>query len=142
MLKRGLFYLIAIAWAPLSLGAAIVDGEALERQMWADMKGQNWNAVESRISQNFQSIHSDGTRDRYREIDLIRHLELGEYTLSDFKVTQTPGTFIVTYTAAVKETIDAESLPSKPTPRLSVWQNNNGTWQWITHANFNPVSGL
>jgi hypothetical protein len=40
---------------------------------------------------------------------------------------------------SVQETIDIEQLPTKPTPRLSVWKKGAGAWQWICHANLNPI---
>jgi len=33
------------------------EGEKLERQMADDIKAKNWNAVESRIADGFQSVH-------------------------------------------------------------------------------------
>jgi hypothetical protein len=46
---------------------------------------------------------------------------------------------VVTYMISVQETIDIEQLPTKPTPRLSVWKKGTGGWQWICHANLNPI---
>ena len=66
-------------------------------------------------------------------------LDLGEFTLSDFKNTVNSDNIVVTYTIAVHETIDAKRLPSKPTLRLSVWKKGVRGWQWICHANLNPV---
>lgn len=139
MLKTTMLTFITVMMHILSLSAALSDGEALERQMWADIKAHKWNAVESHIAADFQSIHSDGFRDRTREVDLLKRLNLGNYILSDFVVTETPGTFTVSYMVAADETIDEEHLPPKPTPRLSVWQKINGNWQWIVHANLNPM---
>jgi hypothetical protein len=115
------------------------EGETLERQMWGDMKAKNWPAVEARIAQAFQSIHPDGVRDRTGEIALIKGLKLGEYTLKDFKVTQNGGDLIVTYWISVQETIDAKRLSTKPAMRLSIWKKTRAGWQWIAHANLNPM---
>ena len=43
---------------PAAVGAS--EGEKLERPMAADIKAKNWNAVESRIADGFQSVHPDG----------------------------------------------------------------------------------
>jgi hypothetical protein len=40
---------------------------------------------------------------------------------------------------SVQETIDLEKLPTKPTSRLSVWRKGADGWQWICHANLNPI---
>jgi hypothetical protein len=115
------------------------EGETLERQMWGDMKAKNWPAVEARIAQAFQSVHPDGVRDRTGEIALIKGLKLGEYMLKDFKVTQNGDDLIVTYWISVQETIDAKGLSTKPAMRLSIWKRTRAGWQWIAHANLNPL---
>src|SRR5438105_141834 len=111
----------------------------MERQMWADFKAKDWKVVESKIAQGFQSIHPDGPRDRAGEISLIEHLNLGEFTLSNFKTTVNGDNIVVTYTIAVQATIDQQRLPAKPTPRLSVWKKGTHGWQWIFHANLHPI---
>jgi len=122
---------------PTAAGAS--EGEKMERQMWADFKAKDWKAVESKIAEGFQSIHPDGARDRAGEISLIEHLNLGEFTLSNFKTTVNSDNIVVTYTIAVQETVDQKRLPTKPTPRLSVWKKGTHGWQWICHANLNPI---
>src|SRR5881394_4152406 len=84
---------------PPAAGAA--EGEKMERQMWADFKAKDWKAVESKIAEGFQSIHPDGPRDRAGEISLIEHLNLGEFTLSNFKTTVNGDNIVVTYMIAV-----------------------------------------
>lgn len=118
---------------------AATEGEILEKQMWMDMKDGNWTDLESRIAPEFQSVHADGARNRAEEIKLIKNLKMGDYVLSHFIVTEDKDTLIVTYLAAVQETIDQDKLGSQPTPRMSLWKNKGGTWQWIAHANFNPI---
>jgi hypothetical protein len=115
------------------------EGEKMERQMWADFKAKDWKSVEGKIAEGFQSIHPDGARDRAGEISLIEHLNLGEFTLSNFKTTVNSDNIVVTYTITAQETIDQKRLPTKPTPRLSVWKKGTHGWQWICHANLNPI---
>ena len=123
--------------APAPAGAA--EGEKMERQMWADFKAKDWDAVERKIAEGFQSIHPDGPRDRAGEISLIENLKLGEFTLSNFKTTVNGDNIVVTYTVAVRETIDEIHLPTGPAPRLSVWKKGTHGWQWVCHANLNPI---
>jgi len=118
---------------------ATTEGEKMERQMWADFKANDWKVVESRIAEGFQSIHPDGPRDRAGEISLIEHLNLGVFTLSNFKSTVNGDNIVVTYMIAVQETIDQQRLPAEPTPRLSVWKKGTHGWQWICNANLNPI---
>jgi hypothetical protein len=115
------------------------EGEKMERQMWADFKAKDWKSVEAKIGDGFQSIHPDGARDRAGEITLIKSLNLGDFTLSNFKTTVNGDNIVVTYTIAVHETIDEIHLPTGPAPRLTVWKKGTGGWQWICHANLNPI---
>jgi hypothetical protein len=115
------------------------DGEKMEKQMWEDIKAKNWKAVEDKIAEGFQSVHPDGGRDRAGEISLIKNLNVGEVTLSDFKSTMDGDNIVVTYMISAQETIDLERLPTKPAPRLSVWKKGGNGWQWICHANLTPI---
>jgi hypothetical protein len=115
------------------------DGEKMEKQMWEDIKAKNWNAVESKIADTFQSVHPDGARDRANEISLIKNLKVGQVEFNDFRSTMNGDNVVVTYMVSVQETIDLEQLRTKPTPRLSVWRKGAAGWQWICHANLNPI---
>jgi hypothetical protein len=115
------------------------EGEKMERQMWADFKAKNWKEVESKIADGFQSVHPDGARNRAGEISLIEKLNLGEISFSNFKSTVNGDNIVVTYLIAVQETIDGKQLSRKPAPRLSVWKKGTSGWQWICHANLNPI---
>ena len=115
------------------------EGEKMERQMWADFKAKDWKVVESKIAGGFQSVHPDGARDRAGEIALIEKLNLGEIAFSNFKSTTNGDTIVVTYMISVQEMIDGKQLSKKPAPRLSVWKKGTSGWQWICHANLNPI---
>jgi len=115
------------------------DGEQMERQMWEDIKAKNWKTVEGKIADGFQSVHPDGARDRATEISLIKNLSVGQVEFNDFRSTMSDDNIVVTYLISVQETIDLERLPTKPTPRLSVWKKRTDGWQWICHANLNPI---
>lgn len=115
------------------------DGEKMERQMWDDIKAKNWEAVEGKITDAFQSVHADGARDRAGEIALIKKLDVGQVALSDFRSSMNGDNIVVTYMISAQESIDLERLPTKPAPRLSVWTKGASGWQWICHANLTPI---
>ena len=58
--------------------------EKLERQMAADIKAKNWNAVENTIAGGFQSVHPDRPRDRAGEIALLKQTNFGDFAFSNF----------------------------------------------------------
>ena len=108
--------------------------------MAADIKAKNWNAVESRIADGFQSVHPDGPRDRAGEIALLKKMNFGDFTQSNFKSTVVGDNIVVTFTMTVAQTIDGKQLPPKPAYRLSVWKKGAGVgWQWISHANLASI---
>jgi len=114
-------------------------GEDLVRELWNDFKTQNVSALEKKIAPGFQSIHEDGVRDAEAELKLLKELNLGEYTLSNFKVTQVGPAIIVSYFVSVEETIEGKRLSSKPAARLTIFLKTDSGWQWIAHANLNPL---
>ena len=130
---------LAFVLTAVNAWAVSADGEKLIRELFADIKAKKFAAVESRIAQGFQSAHQDGARDRDTEIKLIRKLNLGPYTLSDFKVTRNGPVIVVTYFAAAKQTIKGKVLSTKPAARISVWLKTDKGWQWMAHANLNPL---
>ena len=120
-------------------GSETSEGEKLERQMASDIQAKNWKTVEAKIADGFQSVHPDGIRDRAGEIALLKGMNFGTFTLSDFKSTTMGDNIVVTFTMTVAETIDGKQLPAKPAYRLSVWKKGASGWQWISHANFTPI---
>ncbi len=104
-------------------------GEDLVREFWNDFKTQNISALEKKIAPGFQSIHEDGARDAQAELKLLKELNLDEYTLSNFKVTQVGPTIIVSYFVSVEETIEGKRLSTKPAARLSIFLKTDSGWQ-------------
>jgi len=115
------------------------EGERLYRQLLAEITACNWPAVEAMFASGFQSVHSDGARDRATEIQMIKNEKIGKCTVSDFKVTQADDCLVVTNMLAVEETIDGKRLPAKSFARLSVWKQIQGNWQMITIANLRAL---
>jgi len=114
-------------------------GEDLVRKLWNDFKTQNISALEKKTAPGFQSVHEDGASDAETELKLLKELNLGQYTLSNFKVTQVGPAIIVSYFVSVEETIEGKRLSSKPAARLSIFLKTDSGWQWIAHANLNPL---
>jgi len=110
-------------------------GEELVRYTFELLKTNNITALTSFIADDFQSIHTDGPRNKAEELALAKELEMGEFTLTNFTETHNKNTIIVTYFVQAKEVIDGEVLNKNPAPRLSVFQYAENRWKWIAHAN-------
>lgn len=141
LMKGGLALLVIFAFIAFisAQSGKVSEGEQLEKQLWADFKAKNWSAIESRIATGFQSVHEDGARDREGELRLIKNLNISDYDLADFKVTQSGDAIMVTYRVSTQETIDKTQLSPEGSPRLSVWQKTGTGWQWVAHANLEPI---
>ncbi len=115
-----------------------VDGEKLVREVWEAMKSTDMEYIENILALGFQSIHQDGARNREEEIELIKGLDMGEYTLDNFKVTKNENTINVTYFVHVTETIEGNTI-TKLAARLSVFSKTPEGWRWFSHANLVPL---
>lgn len=136
MFKKALF--TVAMFAQMTLFADTSQGEVLEKQMWQYMSEKKWDALEQHIAPYFQVGLNEGTRSKAQYMIRAKLLNITDYTISNFHVTEGSGLFVVSYDLETSETIEGKRIASKA-PRLSVWQNNNGTWQWVAHAVLIPV---
>ena len=136
MFKKALFTVAMLA--QMALFADTSQGEVLEKQMWQYIKEKKWDDLEKHLASCFQAGLNEGARSKEQYITRAKVLNISEYTLSNFHVTQSPGLFVVSYDLQTSETIEGNRISSKA-PRLSVWQNNNGIWQWVAHAVLIPM---
>lgn len=136
MLKKVIFALAL--FTNLSLIAEPTQGEALERQMWEYIKSQNWADLEKKIAPYFQAAEFDGAHNKEQYMIRAKKLNISDYKMNDFIVTEGPGLKVVTYSVVVSETIEGKRITANAA-RLSVWHENNGNWQWAAHAILIPV---
>lgn len=111
-------------------------GEKLVMELYADIKTHNWDRLENMIHPAFQSVHEDGARNKDEEMQLLKGLHLGEYTLSDFNITMSESILIVSYTVTAQELIDGKLTLPHSSYRLSVFHKMDERWKWVAHASF------
>lgn len=124
--------------ANLTLVADEAFGERLERQMWNDIRSHNWLKVREALAPSCQQVHFGNVSNQEEILDGMKKLNLSDFTLENFKVTEGPDVYVVTYDATVSETIEGQRISAKAA-RLSTWKNNNGKWQWVAHGIIIPV---
>jgi len=100
-----------------------VVGEKLLHQLWTDMEQVDMEGIEKTIAKGFQSVHQYGANNSEQELNVIKGLKLGKYTLSNIKITQNGPVIVVTYFVSVAETIEGKRLSRKLAPRLSVFKD-------------------
>jgi ketosteroid isomerase-like protein len=115
------------------------DGETLYREFVTAVAAKDWTAVDAILAADFQSAHTDGPRDKAAEIEMLKALDLGTYSLTDFTTTRGGDTLVATHWLSVEETIDGSRLSTKPAARLTVWRQGGSGWQIIAIANLNPA---
>ena len=134
MLKKLFFVALAL---PALAFCSPKENRVLYR-LWNDFKTTNMNDLNTFTSNEFQSAHSDGARNKTEELDLVAHLNITDYTLTNIKRTQTHGLLIFTYVSTTTETINNVSITST-SERMSVFQKHGKKWVWVAHASLAPV---
>ncbi len=114
-------------------------GERLLKELWEMSRNRDIPGLEKMLAKGFQSVHQDGAHDRDQEIKLLKKLKLGEYKLSNIKVTRNGPVIVVTYLVRAPETIHGERLSAKAAPRLTVFLKTDAGWQWMAHANLKAI---
>ena len=116
-----------------------ITGKELVQQLWVNFKTNNWEEIEKQMGSGFQSVHQDGTRDKDAQIELLKGLDLSDYTISDYTVTAEGPVIIVTYKITVEETLEGTRLPERTVMKLSAWVKSGDDWKWIIHANLTAM---
>lgn len=117
----------------------MTEGEKLIIELFERIRNQQWDDINKFIHPAFQSVHQDGSRNKEEEIETLKGLCMGEYYLSNFRVTEDPSLMVVSYTVRAQETIDGKHTLTQPSQRLSVFVKSRGRWRWLAHANFIPI---
>ncbi|MBM3688978.1 MAG: nuclear transport factor 2 family protein [Actinobacteria bacterium] len=115
------------------------DGQALYLEFIGAVAAKDWAAVDGILAADFQSVHTDGPRDKAKELEMLKAEDLGEYSLTDFTTTRAGDTLVATHWLSVAETINGSRLSTKPAPRLTVWRSGPDGWKIIAIANLNPA---
>jgi hypothetical protein len=114
-------------------------GENLERGLFQTVKDKDWTALESLVAAGFQSMHQDGPKSRSTAIDYIKSITFKYYHFSDIIVTANDAgsIIVITYKLTFSENLEmTDQEKGKYVNNLSVWSNNNGKWQWMSHSVF------
>ena len=123
--------------ADLSATTDEADGEALLRQLWAEIKEGSDVTIDKWVATGFQSVHWDGARDRGEEIALLKEVKIERFTLKDVRITRNGPVIVATYLAKVEEPFGGKRTYRKATPRMSVFLKTDCGWQLMAHANLN-----
>ena len=139
MKKTLLISLLVLSVAVMALPAVVQAGTPLGAKLadriFAGIKSKDWAGLEKFMSPNFQSVHTDGARDKAGELALLKKLDLGPYKLSDFQITRQGKVLVVSYKVSVKENLPTGTTSTTPAARLSIFIETPQGWKWLAHAN-------
>ncbi len=111
-------------------------GQKLVKDLFAAIKERNWDKLDNMIHPAFQSVHHDVARNRGQFIQLLKGLNLGNYSLSKFQITMSDRILVVSYVVVAEELIDGKPTLSEPSCRLSVFLQTDEGWKWVSHTSF------
>ncbi|MGM0439540.1 MAG: DUF4440 domain-containing protein [Chlamydiota bacterium] len=114
-------------------------GKNLVEKFWQYAKDDNAEEFQQMISPAFQSVYALGGLNRAEFIEHFEKIAVGDYDIWDFKITRLGPTLIVSYYVLAQETISQQELPLVPTPKMTVFQENDQGWQAIAHANLRII---
>ena len=114
-------------------------GEQLVRRFWEAIRTEDVAALQAILAPGFQSVHSDGARDRVGELALVAGLDVDAYALTDFVSTREGATIVVTFMASVEETFAGVRTSTVPAPRMAVFLMTEDGWRMIAYANLKPM---
>ncbi|MFH1058001.1 MAG: nuclear transport factor 2 family protein [Pseudomonadota bacterium] len=135
--------MLALAWAAPALAAGKDQalGQKLVGEFWHLLKAADSAKLAKKLSPAFQALHADGARDRKEYLDFAAKLKMGDYVLSDYKVTRHGAVLMVSYRAAVAEDIAGQRLPAgQSAPRLTGFVRSKSGWMAICHVNMRPLA--
>ncbi len=122
----------------------VLAGEAdltkLEKDMWGLAKEKKWDELAVRFAPTYLMVDEHGVSDLKTTMEALKKMDLQVFSLSDFKVTRTGDTAVLTYRADVAETIAGKRIRKHNAPRATVWVKTDKGWVTVMHANFNPLA--
>ena len=117
-------------------------GEKLIRSFFEASGKGDQAAVEQTLAQGFQSVHTDGVRDREGELKLIRDMKLGSTVLANFKTTRSGAALVVTFQVNVRDgVLGGKAVVEGSYERMAVWLDTDSGWKLIAYANLAPLEG-
>lgn len=127
-------------FAPAAWSAGDDLGEKLIRSFFEASRKGDQAAVERTLAPGFQSVHTDGVRDRKGELELIRDMKLGSSVLTNFKTTRSGPALVVTFEVnAPEEVLAGKAVEEGSYERMAVWLDTASGWKLIAYANLAPL---
>lgn len=108
--------------------------EQLERQTWTAFKAGRASEFKAMFAPNFVGIYADGSHDLAREMQVLNHVRIERYRLSDMvSHAVDEDDVLLTYTADVQDRVDGKPIRDR-LQTASLWHRNGGRWLCVYHT--------
>jgi len=108
--------------------------EEMERLYWQAIKDKDWINVEAHTASSYKHVAAGGIMDKQQTIDFYKSMNLLEYSLGDFEVTDHAGTTTVSYLANATFEVNGQRTVGAKYRVLSVWQKQKNGWSMIANS--------
>ena len=109
-------------------------GSELVKKVFEDLANENFKSLENRFSTNFQGLTPSGMKSRDEGIEMLKKINLKDYTLEDLKVTKQNDVLVITYSAKLKGKIEGNKLHEKKRYFLTTFIKTDSLWKLISGA--------
>jgi Domain of unknown function (DUF4440) len=110
--------------------------EEMERLYWQAIKDKDWINVEAHTASSYMHVAPGAVSNKQQIIDFYKSMNLLEYSLGEFEVTDHAGTTTVTYVANATFQINGQRTAGARYRVLSVWQQQKNGWAIIANSAF------
>jgi hypothetical protein len=111
----------------------VTAGEELTRLYWQEVKQKNWTELSNHTSATVVGLTPHGTLDRDGLMAHMKKMDISDFQIGEVQTQPSGEHLLVTYTLAVRGTIDGHPLPS--TMRfMSVWQLLKSGWVLVAQT--------
>lgn len=122
---------------PPAIADLTAEGEFLVNRFFAALASGQRAVVAAVLSPGFQIVRATGTvHDRDGYLDNLP--TVGDFEITDVRVTLSARVLVVSYIVAVHEVLDGVEQTTRA-PRLSTFQWKGGDWLLVSHANFGAI---
>lgn len=116
-----------------------VDIVKLTNQWWGYCRDKNFEAFKDTLAPGFRGGNQHKAYDLEGFMRIAKNVNVGDFSLSDFKVTRKDDVIAVTYYGQVAETMGGKRIKTQKAPRVDVWIKTDKGWKVLSHANLNPL---
>jgi len=108
--------------------------EQFERLWWQDVKDQDWNEIEQRISGTYTAQIAGRTMDRAQMLERLKQMQVSEFSLGDLNVQPSGDTAVISYFLDLHGSAAGAPLEVKHAAMMTVWQRQKRGWVQIAHS--------